>query len=119
MKLSEIINNAKALSSFIEKDNIQLPYKYSRAMVKNMKVLKEECELFDAKRQKLAMGFAEKSDDEKNEINNKIMEMVETDISIEILTIPESVISTCGNISAKDLMALDFMIDEDEEVFTF
>lgn len=119
MKLGKIIENAKSLNAFIEKDSIQLNYQYSRAMVKNMQTLKNECELFESERQKLAVGFAEKTDEEKAEINNQIMEMLETDIDIEILKIPVGVIAIDNKISAKDLMALDFMIDEDEEIFTF
>lgn len=110
MKLWQIIDNTKALNDFIAKDK-EMPFKALRAIAQNIRTMRAECEIFEKARVKCVKGYEEKSDDEKLAINEKIKEMLETEIDIAIQYIGVDDISTC-TLSAKDYIALEYMIHD-------
>ncbi|MDD7793702.1 hypothetical protein [Clostridium sp. 'White wine YQ'] len=127
MKLSNerIINDAAKLKEIAQK---QLPIKVSYALAKNIAKIDSELKIYNKEREKLIDKYAEK--DEKGNIisyengnikikydciedfNKDNKELLEIENEIEIHQFNFSLLDGYNNISAAELMAIDYMIEE-------
>lgn len=119
MKNIEIINVIKAVNDFVGKDK-EIPVKVSYAITKNVKSLMQEIEAYEKEREKIVAAceeaMAELEDEQKkkkceDERNCKIKELLEIEVEVNIHKIPFEVLENCSNLTTKDLLALDFMIE--------
>lgn len=124
MKISNqrLIENIQKLSGVAQK---QLPVKVSYAISKNISKIESELKVYDKERQKLIDKYAEKDEkgqaiaDEKGQIkfndkdswdnDIKVLLDIENEIDIHKFSINEL---NGINISAVELQAIDYMIDE-------
>lgn len=112
MKNIEIINNLNNLNDLVGADKI-MPVKVGYSITKNLKALHKEAQDFEEERKKIVGDdFESKPDENKKEIESKVKELLdyETDISIHKITIED--LEKCETLTTKDIMILDFMIQE-------
>ena len=125
MTNNELIITRNRLNDFIEKDKVT-PGKISYAITKNYKSLEEALDPLKTEQQKILKKIEEAnnsdmSDEEKTEFTNKMNksfeEILTTNVDVSIHMISENEIIDISGMSAKDYLALDFMIEkaEDEE----
>ena len=114
MKNIDIINNINNLNDFIN-DNKEIPAKLGYAISRNLKILINEYNVYDEERKKIINGNIEdKNEEEKMIINNKLQEILDIDIDVNIHKIDFAVVENCNNFTAKDWFVLGFMIKDSE-----
>lgn len=116
MKLIEVILTANRLNEFVKKDK-ELPFELARAITKNGKILSNECEIYENERQKFMSNIESMTEEEKQKADTRLKEMLDTDIEIDIQKVSMDKMQAYANenrivLSAKDFLALDFMISE-------
>jgi len=112
MKNMEIINNINALNVLIEKD-MALPVKVGYAINRNLKKLMAEYSIFEEERKKIVpTDYEKKTEEEKKEIDVKFNELANIEVDVEIYKIRLDDFGTCDSLSARDMLILDFMIED-------
>ena len=109
----EIVNNVNALNTFVQKD-IPVPYKLSYAISKNLKKLISAVEPFEETRKSIVANESLSEEEKVNEINSILTEECE----VEIHTISESLLELAcekTDLSTKDIMLFDFMVEGDSD----
>ena len=123
MTNNELIITRNRLNDFIEKDKVT-PGKISYAITKNYKALEEALDPLKTEQQKILKKIEEAnnsdmSDEEKTEFTNKMNksfeEILTTNVDVSIHMISENEIIDISGMSAKDYLALDFMIEKAED----
>lgn len=104
MKNIEMVNAVNALSSFVAKDKV-VPVKLSFAISSNIKTLIRELEPYEEVRQKL-IG--------KESVENQFKELCETEVDVNLRTVSTDLLEDV-EMSTKDYLALEFMLEENEE----
>lgn len=129
IKLAEIEAKVIALGQLGAK---KLPVKLSYAVSKNKKVLTSELQTFSEARTKICTDNAEKDengnprvdesnsymfpDDETRErVVNEVTELINSEIDVDILTVPIDVVEKCDNdgfdnLTASEMESIEFMI---------
>lgn len=130
MQNRKIITNINRLTAFIEKD-IEVPYTVNRAITKNYEALSEEYYIFDKERKRLVKKLnkeieqllngqqenevsaevTKKIEELREEYEQKIEDIIETDVEVKIESLNETDIETL-KLVPKDRLALEFMIKE-------
>ena len=108
MKIFEIINTANLVQEFTNKD-ITLPYALRRGLKKNIATFVEEYKTFDEERNKILEDTSLSIDEQ----NAKIQEILETDIQVDLVKLPENILENV-DMSLKDEAILSFMLIPEE-----
>lgn len=103
MKNIEMINAANRLEEFVEKDKV-IPVEVSFAIAANLNELHRKLEPFESERQRLL-----KKSDAGESMEEDFKKLYEMDVDIDIRRISKESIPT--DLSTKDIIALNFMID--------
>lgn len=103
MTNQQIIDTLNGITTIIQRKDV-LPYAVRRAIRKNYRTLLDEYNIFDEARNTLESTT-------KNERDEKIKEMLNTNVDLEIIYIEEGQLDGCP-FSVVDEMALEFMIKE-------
>lgn len=111
MTYAKIIEYIKRLRKFAEK-NYELPFIVRRAIKKNHKALLEEYKLYDEEYQPLVADYESKTDEEKEEINKKVMEMLNTETDLQLETVSVMMLADV-NMTLADEELIDFMLVEE------
>lgn len=104
----EIVGTILKLDQFIAKDK-ETPFKLSYAITKNLKTLWEENKPYEVERQKIN---AKKTSDASKE--KMLKDLLEIENEVEVHSVPSDVCENCG-LSAKDILAIEFMFEESAE----
>ena len=128
MTLIEVSNKLNLLSTLA---SLKLPYKLSYAIAKNVATFQTEVEIIEKERKKLIEDYAVKDDKgepviEDNqykikegkmaEFNAEFTYYMQTEVDIEVFTIPETVLDSEDSrfdvLTVAQIIALDFMIEK-------
>ncbi len=108
----EIILNINGLAE-LQKVGRDFPIKVSFTIAKNLDKLLKCYEPYEQARQKLFAGYDEMTKEEKEEKDKQLQELLDVDNEdITIQKIKLSDIESCENLSAKEMTALLFMMEE-------
>jgi len=112
----DILNSTQFLSKLVEEE---LPGKTSLQLMRNIKKINEEIEIFEKGSKKLLVKYGEKVKDkpddyleipqEKKDVFLKEQnEMLQQEVEIDVLLVD---VETLGKKSPKDLFSIDFMLE--------
>ena len=108
MSNRQIVDALNGLHSFIQKD-VSVPYKLNRAICKNRKALMEEYTIYSEALEKLKQEHLDES--KQPEFVEKVTALLKETAEVPIIMVDESVFEGV-EMSIKDRMALDFMVEE-------
>lgn len=106
----EIINHINSLNEFVSKDK-SIPGKLGYAISRNIKIMMDEYNIYAEERKKILNGESES--EISAEKMQQIQEILEVDVDLNLIKIDSTVMDRCDNLSAKDWLALEFMIKEE------
>lgn len=104
MKNIEMVNAVNLLNEFVGKDKV-VPVGLSVAISANIKNLLRELEPYDEERKKLIS---------KNAGNEAFVQLCDIDVDVHIRTVDATLLEGL-ELSTKDYLALEFMLDNQEE----
>ena len=117
----QLVDIFNRITAFIEKDKVT-PGKVSYAITRNYKALERAIEPLQVEQKKMLKKIDDANADETlddagkkqivEDMNAAYKEMLETEIELDIHTVSEDMVVNMDNMTAKDYLALDFMIDE-------
>lgn len=116
MKLMEILNLSQNLKAFVDKGK-ELPYTVARALSKNYTLVADEVKIFEEQRKNIIgdKDYDNLTDEEKNDLNAKFTDLLETEVNIDFIKYDESVLEKCNaDLSVKDMILLEYFIAEKE-----
>ena len=113
MKNVEIINTLNTLIPFMEKDLV-LPVRLAYAINKNRKSLMAAQDPYEESRSKLVQD-RDDSIITQDKFETEVRELLMIDVSVDIFTVSVDVLDGLDGLTARDMMAIDFLI-EDESV---
>lgn len=111
MTYAKIIEYIKRLRKFAEKE-YELPFILRRAIKKNHKALVEEYKIYDEEYQSLVADIENKTEEEKVEINAKLIETLNTETNLELEKLSVDVLENT-NMTLVDEELIDFMLIEE------
>lgn len=117
----QLVNIFNRITAFIEKDKVT-PGKVSYAITRNYKALERAIEPLQVEQKKMLQKIDDANADETlddagkkqivEDMNAAYREMLEAEVELDIRTISEDEIANMDNMTAKDYLALDFMVEE-------
>lgn len=108
MKNIDIVNAINGLNRFVDKDKA-VPIKVSYAISKNLKELKKHYEPYEESRQNL---LKRQDDYDQQKLDDEFKMLCDIDVDVEIYKLSLDEIEKIDELTAKDYMALEFMLTE-------
>lgn len=108
MTNAEMVQAVNGLGEFVKKDKV-VPISLSVAISANIKSLTRELEPYEEQRVKLV----EAKDLSAEDLNNRFKELCNLDAEVPIRTVKQDIIDEL-ELSTKDYMTLEFMIEQTE-----
>lgn len=111
LKLSIVIEYLLRLQEFGKK-NYKLPFIVRRAIKKNHEALLSEYKIFKEESDELTEGLADKSNEEKAEIDATIQKMLEVEVKMELETFSVNELSNI-DMTLADEELIEFMFNKE------
>lgn len=102
----DLVQAINRLSAFVDKDKV-VPVQISYAISKNMKTIKDALEPYELERQKLLKNTKLSHDTQ----SKKFKELCDINVEIDIHTVPTEVVEDIEQLTTKDYLALEIMIE--------